>query len=175
MKNRDEHKEKIRVVIGFVFGFLILAGILAYYIAVQKGFFRNPFVTEERCIVEMKIDEDVIEQNAELREETFSDFENVSAIYLEEKKLIGVHKDTDFTRRKPREVVLLLLRTNVVETYHHLHSNICLVDEGTGEDNLYEARFSATHEYCTNECIEDSYGFGISIDKDSGEVTVIPK
>jgi hypothetical protein len=65
-----------------------------------------------------------------------------------------------------------LLKSNILSSYDHLNSDICLDSEEDAKET-YTAEYDATHYYCTNDCHEADYAFSIQINKNSGAITVI--
>lgn len=104
----------------------------------------------------------------------FSDITIADATKLKESAVIGRYKQLSFDEHSAWEVIKFLLESHLVETYWHLKSDICLVEE---EDtaNAYKAIFDASHDYCTNECLTQDYKFDIEINKKSGEIVISPR
>ncbi len=68
-----------------------------------------------------------------------------------------------------RDVAVYLVKNQILKTYWHLGSKVCLADENTDKlDTLYVAHFIGTHEVCTNECETEELDFRVMIEKDSG-------
>jgi len=64
----------------------------------------------------------------------------------------------------PRDLVELLVRSQVILTYWHIGATLCLVEEVA--EPAYRARFEAVHEYYTNEENHDAYGFTFVLEAD---------
>lgn len=70
-----------------------------------------------------------------------------------------------------RDAAVYLVRNQILKTYVHLGSKVCLSDEkGDKLDTLYVAYFIGTHEFCTNECETAELNFRVMIEKDSGYI-----
>ncbi|OGH71500.1 MAG: hypothetical protein A3G00_02820 [Candidatus Magasanikbacteria bacterium RIFCSPLOWO2_12_FULL_43_12] len=68
-----------------------------------------------------------------------------------------------------QDAAIYLVKNQVLKTYVHLGSKVCLVEENTDKlDTLYAAHFIGTHEFCTNECETEELDFRVMIEKDSG-------
>lgn len=68
-----------------------------------------------------------------------------------------------------RDMAVYLVKNQILKTYVHLGSKVCLVDENKDKlDTLYVAHFIGTHEFCTNECETEDLDFRVMIEKDSG-------
>lgn len=68
-----------------------------------------------------------------------------------------------------RDVAVYLVKNQILKTYLHLGSKVCLAGELTDKlDTEYLARFIGTHEFCTNECETGELNFWVMIEKDSG-------
>jgi hypothetical protein len=101
----------------------------------------------------------------------FSNLEKRDAIRITsgEEKLIGKFMDTTFRSMSPEKLVLFLLESQIITTYWHLNSELCLVKEENQKD-VYTAYFTGFHKYCTNKCEQDAYKFSVKINKKSGEM-----
>ena len=78
-------------------------------------------------------------------------------------KLLG-SKNIDY-----RDATVYLIKNQILKTYWHLGSRVCLADENIDKlDTLYSAHFIGTHEFCTNECETEALDFRVMIEKDSG-------
>ncbi len=75
---------------------------------------------------------------------------------------------------EPRQIVSFLLAAELIQSYWHLESNLCLTEEST-EGDLYTATIDGVHSYCTNECIDQPFRFSVNINITSGEMTLDPK
>ncbi len=71
-----------------------------------------------------------------------------------------------------RDIVLFLLESQVVATYWHVESVICLVSEDDSPD-AYRASFRGTHIYFTNTRNEDKLDFSITIDRKTGTISLL--
>ena len=70
-----------------------------------------------------------------------------------------------------RDATVYLVKNQVLKTYWHLGSKVCLTDEITDKpDTLYAAHFVGIHEFCTNECETGELDFRVMIEKDSGYI-----
>jgi hypothetical protein len=69
----------------------------------------------------------------------------------------------------PSEIVEALLRTQIIGLYAHLYGSACLVAEET-VDGLYIATYEGQHSYCTNECIDEDFGFSVRVNTVTGEI-----
>ncbi|MGC4117952.1 MAG: hypothetical protein QM765_26070 [Myxococcales bacterium] len=74
-------------------------------------------------------------------------------------------------RAKPRELVLFLVESQLIQTYWHLESKLCLDSEEDGAQR-YRARFSGTHLFFTSKRNEKPLSFQVTLDKVSGLVEV---
>ncbi|MFW5720092.1 MAG: hypothetical protein ACOCXT_03645 [Candidatus Dojkabacteria bacterium] len=112
------------------------------------------------------------EKKIYIDEAYFSDLVRVDLTALEEESYtVGTYKKINEASSKPADVVDFLLQSNILISYDHLSSDICLVEEDL--DGSYVAKFDATHYYCTNECHEADYQFSIHINQSSGEIRVM--
>lgn len=86
---------------------------------------------------------------------------------------IGKVKDLSFSALKLRDIAKFLLEAKIINTYWHLGSKLCLKEEKESMDSTeYGAFFTGSHEYCTNECVEDPLNFIIKINKENGDITL---
>lgn len=103
----------------------------------------------------------------------FSTLVKTKAIGVTEPEIIWTYKELSFTEHKPKEIVEFLLKSQLITTYVHLESHLCLVNESDTE-TAYKADFDATHSYCTNSCTTQPYAFSIEINKQNGIITLLP-
>jgi hypothetical protein len=101
----------------------------------------------------------------------FSNLEKRDATRIKqnEELLIGKFIDTTFQSISPENLVLFLLESQIITTYWHLESNLCLEKEDFTID-YYTAYFTGIHKYCTNKCEQDALKFSVKINKKSGEM-----
>ena len=71
-----------------------------------------------------------------------------------------------------RDIALFLLESQIITTYWHIESVLCLVSEDDSAD-LYKARFQGIHVYYTNKYNEEKLDFSISIKKNSGRMLLL--
>jgi hypothetical protein len=109
--------------------------------------------------------------NIVVNEKYFSTLAKTDATRVTGPTNIWTYKQLSFTDYSPRDIVEFLLTSQLITTYRHLNSHVCLVQE-TDTENFYKANFAATHEYCTNECITQEYAFSLQIDKQNGTITL---
>lgn len=85
---------------------------------------------------------------------------------------LGEFRDRAFQRLKPRDLVLFLLRSQLIETYWHLEAELTM----TGEEDLpdsYRAAFRGVHAYFTDTREESAYAFSVVIDRRTGVMTLV--
>ncbi len=113
------------------------------------------------------------EKKIYIDEAYFSDLVRVDLTGLQEESYtVGTYKKINEDSSKPAEVVDFLLESNILKSYRHLNSDMCLVTEEDNEES-YVAKFDATHYYCTNGCHEADYQFSVHINQSSGEIRVM--
>ena len=83
---------------------------------------------------------------------------------------IGTFKGRVQNLIPPRQLVELLIRAGVIQTFWHLEARVCLVSE-TGGDTTYTGSFAAEHVYFTSEENRDAYSFDATVGQD-GAITV---
>lgn len=81
-----------------------------------------------------------------------------------ERAQIGALTELGLGKIGGRELAHFLLRADVVHTYVHIGSSVCLVEESTGPDGSYRGRFTGEHTYFTNEENVDAFGFWLELD-----------
>ncbi len=103
----------------------------------------------------------------------FSNLEKKDATRIKsgEMQMIGKFLDTAFRSISPDKLVLFLIESQIITTYWHLGSELCLVKEANEKDS-YTAYFTGSHKYCTNKCEEDVLKFSVKINKKSGEMSL---
>ncbi len=104
----------------------------------------------------------------------FSDIIRGDAIriqYQDGPQYIGKFFDPNFSSIAPRRLIRFLLDTHLIQTFHDLSADVCLLkEEDTAE--WYRTFFLGIHSYCTNECIEELYRFQVTINKQTGEINL---
>lgn len=106
-----------------------------------------------------------------INQEFFSDMQRTDATGNNKDKVLGNYKDLSFSYFSPRELIVFLLKAQLIITYWHIESNLCLDLEEDSKD-VYKAHFSGEHIYFTNRKNVNSLAFSVSIDKKSGTITV---
>jgi hypothetical protein len=71
-----------------------------------------------------------------------------------------------------REIARFLILAGVVRVYWHVEAEVCLETETTKHDGAYEAAFSGTHTYFTNQRHEGHFAFTMKLAPD-GNITVV--
>jgi hypothetical protein len=71
-----------------------------------------------------------------------------------------------------RDIVFFLLESQIITTYWHIESVICLVSENDSQD-VYKASFRGSHIYFTNARNEDKLDFSITIDRKTGTISLL--
>ncbi|MDH5655156.1 MAG: hypothetical protein OEZ34_04575 [Spirochaetia bacterium] len=69
-----------------------------------------------------------------------------------------------------RNIILFLIESEMIETYIHVESKLCLAREENGND-FYRAYFTGKHYYYTNEENIVPVSFSVSIHKKTGEIS----
>jgi hypothetical protein len=85
--------------------------------------------------------------------------------------LIGTYKDPALKIMKPRELAGFLIESQIINTFWHVESFICLVSEEESPA-AYTAHYKGDHIYFTNSKNQDPLDFTITIDKKTGEMFV---
>ena len=100
----------------------------------------------------------------------FSELSRADATRRQETPIrIGRYADTDFQRMGPRELADFLLMAQIVITYWHVESNLCLENQ-TDDGTWYTASFRGNHVYFTNVRHVENLAFRLRIGKKSGEI-----
>ncbi len=86
-----------------------------------------------------------------------------------QKKEIGTFLGASSGKPPFRDVVLFLLESQVITTYWHVESILCLVSEDDSTDR-YKAHFTGKHIYYTNRYNEEKLDFFLIIEKSSGRM-----
>jgi hypothetical protein len=104
----------------------------------------------------------------------FSPLARVDATRIEpgQKKEIGTFFGASSSTLKFRDVVLFLLESQVVTTYWHVESILCLVSEDNSTE-LYRAYFRGKHIYYTNRYNEEKLDFVLGIEKASDRMFLL--
>ena len=73
----------------------------------------------------------------------------------------------------PQEIIDVLINTQVIELYIHLYGEACQVHSGEDPEG-YFAMYEGEHSYCTNECLDEAFSFGVEV-KTDGTVVVFSR
>jgi len=95
---------------------------------------------------------------------------DVTALRAGEKFIVGKVLDSRLYA-DPGFLVSFLIDSQLIQTYHHIEATLTLRHE-EDSDKSFSASFDGVHVYYTNEKNERSYRFKISIDKETGEISV---
>ena len=104
----------------------------------------------------------------------FGDLERGDATRLpiETTHALGRFLDLSFARLSPRQLVLLLVKAQIIETYWHIEADLKLMQEEDLPD-VYRAWFRGVHTYFTNDQNTDPIAFAVAIDKKTGDMTLV--
>lgn len=105
--------------------------------------------------------------------EHFSDLVRGDATRIEagQRQVMGTVKSPAL-RARPRDLVLFLLESQLVETYWHMEAQLRLLKEEETPER-YRASFAGHHTYFTNEENEEALSFAVELDKKTGEISVL--
>ena len=84
---------------------------------------------------------------------------------------VGVFRDLTFARLKPRDLVMFLVKSQLIETYWHLEAQLKMLREEDRPD-AYQAWFHGVHTYFTNDQHDETFAFTVTVDKKTGEMTL---
>jgi hypothetical protein len=108
------------------------------------------------------------------KELKFVDGTNVEAVTSADQfPVVGMLTPQGITAIPPRHLLLALLQGEIIETYWHMGSDLCLAEE-TDEADFYTALVTGTHTYYTNEKTVDPIRFLFQLDKQTGRMTLEP-
>lgn len=116
---------------------------------------------------------DVAQKRVTVNSRYFSDLQRGDATRLATgvPHRLGMFRDLTFARLKPRDLVMFMVKAQIVETYWHIEAELKLAHEEDAPET-YRAWFSGTHTYFTNEQNIDSLAFVVTINKKTGEMTL---
>ncbi|MBI3813327.1 MAG: hypothetical protein HY279_02525 [Nitrospinae bacterium] len=99
----------------------------------------------------------------------FSDLDRPDATNLTKGKslVIGTFKGLSVAGISAQHLVFFLLESQIIKTYVHLESKLCLVSEEDGKTS-YTANFEGAHIYYTNMRNEQPFSFTVRINKKTG-------
>ena len=72
-----------------------------------------------------------------------------------------------------RSLILFLIESEVIQTYIHLESHLCMMSESDSKTE-YRAVFRGEHIYYTSKRNEGRLSFEVRVDKKSGIIQLIP-
>ncbi len=104
----------------------------------------------------------------------FSELCRVDATLIEpgRKKEIGRFLHASPSPALLRDIALFLLGSQIINTYWHVESQLCLAVE-TDSDDIYKASFSGIHKFYTNKYNEEKLNFSVTIDKRTGAIELL--
>lgn len=104
----------------------------------------------------------------------FSTLARADATRIEpgKKKEVGTFLGASSGTPPFRDVALFLLESQVITTYWHVESILCLVSEDDSTDR-YKVHFTGKHIYYTNRYNEEKLDFFLIIEKSSGRMFLI--
>jgi hypothetical protein len=116
---------------------------------------------------------DKLKKKIVINSKYFSDLEKADATRIPAgvTKTVGRFLDTSFISVSPPRLVRFLLDAQIITTYWHLESELCLIGEKDEKDG-YSAVFIGVHRYCTNRCETQRLNFTVRIDRDTGKISV---
>lgn len=103
----------------------------------------------------------------------FREIHKVDVTVLNAREPVAVLTEENPKNLESRKMAFFLLESEIIATYAHIESRLCLKKEIDGED-LYRADFKGTHIYFTNERNEAPLSFSILIYKGSGVIEIQP-
>ncbi len=103
----------------------------------------------------------------------FSPLTRVDATGLEpgQRKDIGRLQPVSLGMPALRDIALFLLESQIIRTYWHVESVICLTGDYDSSD-IYSAFFKGIHKYFTNSYNEEKLIFSITVNKLTGTMTL---
>lgn len=143
-------------------------------VEISKGTYEEvPHLAAYRINSEMLLGRDKINKRLVINNRYFSTLEKADATRLPAGtvKSVGKYLDTAFLLLSPRQIVRLLLDAQIITTYWHLEAELCLTGEKDGKD-AYVASFTGVHRYCTNRCQTDRLAFTVTIDRNTGNISI---
>jgi len=150
------------------------ANIKIAAVEISKGTYEMfPHLAAYQINSEMLLGKDKVKKRVVINNRYFSTLEKADATRLPagSVKSVGKYLDTSFLLLSPRQIVRFLLDAQIITTYWHLESELCLTGEKDGKD-AYVATFTGVHHYCTNQCKSDSLKFTVTIDRNTGNISV---
>jgi len=103
----------------------------------------------------------------------FSPLTRVDATRIEpgQRKDIGRLQPVSLGSPALRDVALFLIASQIIRTYWHVESVICLTGDYDSSD-IYSASFKGIHRYFTNGYNEEKLSFSITVNKLTGTMTL---
>lgn len=132
-----------------------------------------PHLSAYQINSESLLGKDKLRKKIVINSRYFSALEKVDAtrIPADSVKTVGRFLDTSFLPLSPRRLVRFLLDAQIITTYWHLESELCLIGE-KDENSTYTAVFTGVHRYCTNRCEAEPLNFTVRIDRNTGEMSM---
>ncbi len=114
---------------------------------------------------------DAAQKKVSVNSRYFSDLERGDATRMGMGQVhsLGKFIDLSFTRLKPRDLVMFMIKSQIIETYQHLEAELRFLRDEDLPD-AYKAYFYGVHTYYTNERHDKKFAFVVTIDKKTGEM-----
>jgi len=115
-----------------------------------------------------------LDREPRIRESIFKDLKRVDGTRLAGREIIGTLSGGGLDLQPMQRWVLYLLVAEVIKTYAHIESHLCLSRESDTNER-YLAQFSGKHIYYTNQRNEARLAFAITIEKATGQIVLEPE
>lgn len=97
--------------------------------------------------------------------------QNVTGRPLRNNGVIGTATKTALSLFKPEEILGLLLDLQIIITYAHMESTVCLI-QSSEKDEVYEAQLTGEHVYFTNARNVSTFSFRFELNRRTGQMRV---
>lgn len=96
--------------------------------------------------------------------EDYLNYKYFSSFEYSESGNLSMIVNTDLvTKNEFGKFVEDLMKVNVIATYDHIGSDVCLLSDNDGT-----LKYKIKHYYCTNDCYDETYTMKITLEDDGG-------
>jgi hypothetical protein len=159
----------------------LIFGVAALLLVIIGGILLTLFFARSEGDHESKADQECIDSFEvhgtvyEASDIDISAYKEVNVIYFDSDVKIGFMDEDSLRKKDFRDFVQYLIVNGAIQTYvdRDMETEICLLHEEESEE-IYSASYEGIHTFYTINAREEVFDFKVEIDKQNGEVTVLP-
>lgn len=116
---------------------------------------------------------DTINKKLYLNKEIISEVKRINAITYHKNEIpfARLQKNSLYTVSFLKDIITQLMLIEIIKTYKHLYSQVCLIKEVDNESEVL-LKYKITHHYCTNDCNDETKKIQFKVDKNTGVISL---